>query len=54
MNLTDSDTSPSALIKHAKIIISLKTNFPRDKNKLIRTITVNNGWNTQIVQILHK
>ena len=45
-------TFPTPLIKHAKTRVNQKINFTRDTKRRIQEITINNGWNTQIVQIL--
>ena len=52
MNLTYGATFTTAMIKRAKYIFNQKINFPRDTKQHIREIVINNGWNTQIVQIL--
>ena len=52
MNLTDSDTFPTALIKRTKLRLNQKNDFPRDTTRLIHTIEMAKGWNIQIVQIL--
>ena len=54
MNLTDGATFPAALTKPAKTRINQKIKFLRDTKRRIREISINNGWNTHIVQILHE
>ena len=54
MNLPDGKTFPTALIKRSKYIINQCFSFSRDKNQLMQEIAINNGWNTQIVQVLHQ
>ena len=51
MNLTDVSTFPTTLIKWAKSRINQNNNFPRDTKQRIHKITINNDWNTQIIQI---
>ena len=53
MNLTGGVTFLTVLIKCAKSGINKKTNFPRETKRRIRKVEINNGWNTQIVQIFH-
>ena len=52
MNLTDGATFPMPLIKFAKTRVNKKIIFPRGTKQRIQEITINNGWNTQIVHIL--
>ena len=52
MNLTDGATFPASMIKCEKTRVNQKINFPCDTKRRIREISLNNGWNTQIVQIL--
>ena len=54
MNLTDVATFTSALVKCAKTRVYLKIKFPRDTKRRIREISINNGYNTQIVHILRE
>ena len=51
-NLKGGATFTKVLIKRAKLIINQKINFPRDRKQHIHEIEMNNGWNTQVVQIL--
>ena len=52
MNLTYGETLPMVLIKREKYRSNQKIKFPRDTRKRRREITINNGWNKQIFQIL--
>ena len=53
MNLTGFLNFLVALIKCAKYKIQQKQ-IPHDTKQCMRKITINNGWNTQIAQILHE
>ena len=53
-NLTDGATFPTTLIKCAKTISNHKINFQHDTKLRIWGISINNGWNKQIVQILRE
>ena len=50
VSLTDGLTFMTALIKRAKSIINIF--IPHDTKKRRREISINNGYNTQVVQIL--
>ena len=52
MNLTDGANFPTALIKCATSRFNQKINYPREKKQRIQENSINNDWNTQIVQIL--
>ena len=52
MNLTDCETFTVALIKRAES--RFNNVFLRDIKRCIREIVTNNGWNTQVVQILRE
>ena len=54
MNLTDSETFLTALIKCTKIHIQTKNSFPRETKQHIHKITMKHGWNLQVVQIPRK
>ena len=52
MDLTDGATFTIILIKLGKNRVNKKTKYLRDTKRRIQEIAANNGWNTQIVQIL--
>ena len=52
MNLADDTTFSMALIKRVKSRFNQKIKSPYDTKGRIWKISINNGWNTQIVQIL--
>ena len=54
MKLTDGATFPTALIKRAKLIFNQKMKIPRDTEQHTQEISTNNGWNTQVIQILRE
>ena len=54
INLTDGAIFLTFLIKCAKTRVNTKINHPRDTKRRIREIVINNGWKTQIVQILRE
>ena len=54
MDLTDGATFLTDLIKRAKNRVNKRIIFPRDTRRRIRDIAINNGRNTQIVQILYE
>ena len=53
-NLTGGVIFLPALIKCTKYIFNQKPIPSSDKNKHIHKSEMNNGWNTQVVQILHE
>ena len=52
MNLTDGSTFTTPLIKCAITRGNKKIKSTGDTTRRIRDIAINNGWNTQIFQIL--
>ena len=53
MNLINGATFMTAMIKPSKSRFNQKIKFSCGKEWRIWEIAINNGWNTQIVQILH-
>ena len=52
MNLTDDTTFLTAPTKRAKTRFNQNNNNCCDTKRNIREIAINNGWNTQVIQIL--
>ena len=54
MYLNDGATFITPLIKLATTRVNQNINFRRDTKRHIRYIAINNGWNTQIFQLLRE